>query len=75
MGRKTIHWRWLLKTAEFIQLLILLLLQGTHIMQEAGTYILQWQNVEETGEFLSSINTHKAQLMYFYEILPSVSYR
>lgn len=44
-------------------------------MQVAGTYILQWQNQEEQGEFLSSISSHKAQLMYFYETLPSVHYR
>lgn len=49
-------------------------IQGTHIMQEPGTYILQWQNPEEE-EFLPSINFHKAQLMYFYETLPSSHYR
>ncbi|XP_051173287.1 protein real-time [Leptopilina boulardi] len=49
-------------------------IQGTHIMQEPGTYILQWQNPEEE-EFLPSINFHKAQLMYFYETLPSAHYR
>ncbi|XP_043504385.1 protein real-time [Polistes fuscatus] len=50
-------------------------IQGTHIMQVAGTYVLQWQNQEEQGEFLPSISSHKAQLMYFYETLPSVHYR
>lgn len=49
--------------------------QGTHIMQEEGVYVLQWHNQEYQGEFLSSIGGHKAQLMYFYEILPSVHYR
>lgn len=44
-------------------------------MQEQGIYVLQWQNIEEQGEFLSSINSHKAQLMYFYETLPSAHYR
>lgn len=43
-------------------------------MQEPGTYILQWQNPEE-GEFLPSISSHKAQLMYFYETLRSAHYR
>ncbi|XP_015586213.1 protein real-time isoform X2 [Cephus cinctus] len=50
-------------------------IQGTHIMQEAGLYILQWQHQEEPGEFLPSISSHKAQLMYFYETLPSVHYK
>ncbi|XP_031778473.1 protein real-time isoform X2 [Nasonia vitripennis] len=50
-------------------------IQGTHIMQEAGIYILQWQNPEEQGEFLPSIGSHKAQLMYFYETLPSAHYK
>ncbi|XP_014217532.1 protein real-time isoform X2 [Copidosoma floridanum] len=49
-------------------------IQGTHIMQDAGVYILQWQNSEEQ-EFLSSISSHKAQLMYFYETLPSANYK
>lgn len=49
-------------------------IQGTHIIQEQGTYILQWQNPDE-GEFLPSISAHKAQLMYFYEVLPSAHYR
>jgi hypothetical protein len=44
-------------------------------MQEAGVYILQWQNPEEQGEFLPSISSHKAQLMYFYETLPSAHYK
>ncbi|XP_015122014.1 protein real-time isoform X1 [Diachasma alloeum] len=49
-------------------------IQGTHIIQEPGTYILQWKNPDE-GEFLPSISAHKAQLMYFYEVLPSAHYR
>ncbi|KAK0160330.1 hypothetical protein PV328_007754 [Microctonus aethiopoides] len=49
-------------------------IQGTHIIQEPGIYILQWQNPDE-GEFLPSISSHKAQLMYFYEVLPSAHYR
>lgn len=50
-------------------------IQGTHIMQDKGTYVLQWQNQEEQVEFLPSISSHKAQLMYFYETLPSAHYR
>lgn len=50
-------------------------IQGTHIMQESGVYVLQWHNQEDQAEFLSSIGGHKAQLMYFYETLPSVHYR
>ncbi|XP_029168276.1 protein real-time isoform X1 [Nylanderia fulva] len=50
-------------------------IQGTHIMQDTGTYILQWQNQEDQTEFLPSISSHKAQLMYFYETLPSAHYR
>lgn len=50
-------------------------IQGSHIMQEAGIYILQWHNQEDMGEFLPSIGGHKAQLMYFYETLPSIHYR
>ncbi|XP_076163414.1 real-time isoform X2 [Ptiloglossa arizonensis] len=50
-------------------------IQGTHIMQEAGIYVLQWHNQDEVGEFLPSIGGHKAQLMYFYETLPSMQYR
>lgn len=50
-------------------------IQGTHVMQEAGVYVLQWHNQEDNGEFLPSISGHKAQLMYFYETLPSVQYR
>ncbi|XP_011863997.1 PREDICTED: protein real-time [Vollenhovia emeryi] len=50
-------------------------IQGTHIMQDTGTYALQWQNQEDQAEFLPSISSHKAQLMYFYETLPSAHYR
>ncbi|XP_077265935.1 real-time [Temnothorax americanus] len=50
-------------------------IQGTHIMQDTGTYVLQWQNQEDQAEFLPSISSHKAQLMYFYETLPSAHYR
>ncbi|KAL0102730.1 hypothetical protein PUN28_018200 [Cardiocondyla obscurior] len=50
-------------------------IQGTHIMQDTGTYALQWQNQEDQAEFLPSISSHKAQLMYFYETLPSEHYR
>ncbi|XP_060816682.1 protein real-time isoform X2 [Bombus pascuorum] len=50
-------------------------IQGSHIMQDAGVYILQWHNQDDPGEFLSSISGHKAQLMYFYETLSSVHYR
>lgn len=48
-------------------------IQGTHIMKDAGTYVLQWYNPEEQSEFLSS--AHKAQLMYYYETLPSANYK
>lgn len=41
-------------------------------MQDPGVYILQWQNPEDQGEF---VNSHKAQLMYFYETLPSANYK
>lgn len=44
-------------------------------MQEAGIYILQWHNQDDPGEFLPSISSHKAQLMYFYETLSSTHYR
>lgn len=50
-------------------------IQGTHIMQDTGIYILQWHNQEDQAEFLPSISSHKAQLMYFYETLPSAHYR
>ncbi|KYN12771.1 Protein real-time [Trachymyrmex cornetzi] len=50
-------------------------IQGTHIMQDTGTYVLQWQNQEDQVEFLPSISSHKAQLMYFYETLPAAHYR
>ncbi|XP_076672393.1 real-time isoform X2 [Andrena cerasifolii] len=50
-------------------------IQGSHIMQEAGIYVLQWHNQDDVGEFLPSISGHKAQLMYFYETLPSIHYR
>ncbi|XP_076654861.1 real-time isoform X1 [Halictus rubicundus] len=50
-------------------------IQGSHIMQGTGIYVLQWYNQEELGEFLPSISGHKAQLMYFYETLPSAHYR
>ncbi|XP_050470761.1 protein real-time isoform X2 [Bombus huntii] len=50
-------------------------IQGSHIMQNAGVYILQWHNQDDAGEFLPSISGHKAQLMYFYETLSSVHYR
>lgn len=44
-------------------------------MQDTGIYVLQWQNQEDQAEFLPSISSHKAQLMYFYETLPSAHYR
>ncbi|XP_012261894.2 protein real-time isoform X2 [Athalia rosae] len=50
-------------------------IQGTHIMQLAGSYILQWQYVDDQTDRLPAITSHKAQLMYFYETLPSAQYR
>lgn len=50
-------------------------IQGSHIMQDTGIYVLQWHNLDDSGEFLPSVSGHKAQLMYFYETLPSVHYR
>ncbi|KAJ8681420.1 hypothetical protein QAD02_017207 [Eretmocerus hayati] len=50
-------------------------IQGTHIMQDQGTYILQWKNPEDQGEFPPPISSHKAQLMYFYETLPAAHYK
>jgi len=44
-------------------------------MQGTGSYVLQWQNQDDQAEFLPSISSHKAQLMYFYETLPSAHYR
>lgn len=55
--------------------MFVLSVQGSHIMQEAGTYVLQWHNQDDQTEFLPSISSHKAQLMYFYETLPSIHYR
>lgn len=45
--------------------------QGSHVMDTNGTYILQWQCPED-GPGTKSGN---AQLLYYYEVLSSESYR
>lgn len=50
-----------------------ILFQGSHVMANAGTYILQWKfYINHQHE---SFTSHKAQIMYFYERLKSADYR
>lgn len=49
-------------------------IQGSHVMLQTGSYILQWRWLG-TPELLDSLSTNKAQLMYFYETLASHHYK
>lgn len=51
-------------------------IQGSHVTSDTGTYILQWRfNVPHTMDLIDSITAHKAQVMYYYEVLSSADYR
>ncbi len=60
--------------------------QGSHVAQNSGVYILQWKynpnivsqlshDSSGSGDVSRSSSSHKAQIMYFYEILPSANYK
>lgn len=50
-------------------------IQGSHVTSEVGTYILQWRFSGQSLDLLDSITAHKAQIMYYYEVLSSADYR
>ncbi|XP_075220427.1 real-time isoform X2 [Lycorma delicatula] len=56
-------------------------IQGSHVTSEVATYILQWRYHtpqhphSHSHDLLESLTTHKAQLMYYYEVLSSADYR
>ncbi|XKL63866.1 hypothetical protein PGB90_006230 [Kerria lacca] len=58
--------------------------QGSHVAQWAAIYILQWKYSSNVGNQFShdgnsgdstKSSSHKAQIMYFYEVLPSANYK
>ncbi|XP_065203554.1 SEC14-like protein 1 [Planococcus citri] len=57
--------------------------QGSHVTQFVAVYILQWKYAqivsqlshEGSGDCPRSSSSHKAQIMYFYELLHSADYR
>ncbi|GBP59553.1 Protein real-time [Eumeta japonica] len=52
-------------------------IQGSHVMTECGTYVLQWrwQSPPELLDSLHALHPPRAQLMYFYETLASHHYK
>uniref|UniRef100_A0A1B6BXY7 CRAL-TRIO domain-containing protein n=1 Tax=Clastoptera arizonana TaxID=38151 RepID=A0A1B6BXY7_9HEMI len=50
-------------------------IQGSHVTSDAGTYILQWRFSGQSLDLLDSITAHKAQIMYYFEVLSSADYR
>lgn len=51
-------------------------IQGSHVTSDVGTYVLQWRfNAPHTMDLIDSITAHKAQVMYYYEVLSSADYR
>lgn len=51
-------------------------IQGSHVTSDVGTYILQWRfNAPHSIDLIDSITAHKAQVMYYYEVLSSADYR
>jgi len=52
-------------------------IQGSHVTSRAGTFILQWRFSGPHQDLLDSItgSAHKAQVMYYYEMLRSADYR
>ncbi|CAG0891657.1 unnamed protein product [Cyprideis torosa] len=59
-------------------------IQGSHIADHSGTYILQWKIFEDPMASMSSSarlfdsitsGQHKAKVMYFYEILKAADYK
>lgn len=52
--------------------------QGSHITHKGGTYILQWKHYENPHHhttFDFPLTTHKAKVMYYYEVLKSQDYK
>ncbi|CAG0891982.1 unnamed protein product [Darwinula stevensoni] len=58
-------------------------IQGSHVTHHKGSYILQWKFYESppphsfhtVADFIDSITTHKAKVMYYYETLKSADYK
>lgn len=50
--------------------------QGSHVAQESGSYILQWKYFDSTkASFEFSLTTHKSKVMYHTELLPAEPFR
>ncbi|XP_046681100.1 SEC14-like protein 1 isoform X2 [Homalodisca vitripennis] len=51
-------------------------IQGSHVTCETGTYVLQWRFSGPHLDLLDSItSSHRAQVMYYYEVLSSADYK
>ncbi|XP_012563299.1 SEC14-like protein 5 [Hydra vulgaris] len=51
-------------------------LQGTHICQQAGVYILQWKYSNAITNVRQTVKAqNKSKIMYYYEVLPSKDYK
>lgn len=48
-------------------------IQGSHVAQYTGTYILQWKYNQSIHSH--EMAHHKAQIMFYYEILDSTNYK
>ena len=50
--------------------------QGSHVMENCGSYILQWKFVcDHHVDLIDSIIHHKTKIMFFYEVLASANYK
>ncbi|KAH6943759.1 hypothetical protein HPB50_026935 [Hyalomma asiaticum] len=51
--------------------------QGSHVTNASGTYILQWRHLEgpQHHSFEFPLALHKAKVMYYYEVLKSQDYK
>ncbi|XP_075724661.1 real-time [Rhipicephalus microplus] len=51
--------------------------QGSHVTNASGTYILQWRHLEgpQHHPFEFPLAPHKAKVMYYYEVLKSQDYK
>lgn len=55
-------------------------IQGSHVTRHVGSYVLQWRQQEAAHhasklDIIDTITAHKAQIMYYFEVLKSADYR
>lgn len=53
-----------------------LLMQGSHVTGQSGSYILQWKYFDSAkASFDFPLSSHKSKVMYYTELLPSEAFR